>query len=296
MFSNPSKLAAQAEESRKFFIENCIQFDTPRLAEEVYPDGLDVQADIPYIDDENQEHLLDLYIPENAASDEVFLLIHGGAFVYGSKELDKCFGMHLALRSSITVANINYRLMPGTDLQGQVQDIFAAIRFLCEKNYSVIHTTGDSAGGYLCLLSAILINSEQARKDFGITDFNYNVTCKSTSPICGAHFANPKKFAGFFFDQEEKLPKYIYDLTEALKLYGCPPTVLTTGDQDMMRRYNILLYKKMQKLGLPVEYYCGVSTDDRVMHHVYAIAHPTWPEGIKTIDMTIDNAKGNHHD
>ncbi len=287
-----ARLAAQAEESRKFFIESCIKSDTPRLAAETYPDGLDVQSDIPYIDDGSTSHLLDIYTPGNAKTDEVFLLIHGGAFVYGAKELDKCFGMHLALRAGIPVVNINYRLMPDTDLQGQLQDIFSAIAYACSKGVRVFHTIGDSAGGYLCLFTAILLNNKEAREECGLSAFEVDdAVCRSTSPICGAPFAKPDQFAGYFFDREGKMPSYIYNLADAVMKFGCPPIVLTTGDQDMMRRPNLLFYKKVRKTDIPVEYYCAESTEDRVMHHVYAIAHPTWPEGIRTIEMTIANMK-----
>ena len=304
------KIANAANDARKEFVRNCPQFDTPRLQATVYPEGLTVEADLPYAEGKAlpeplgvdaaaegaelccSDRTLDIYTPENAKPGEIFLMIHGGAFVYGCKELNKEFSMHLALKSGITVANMNYRLMPRTDLQGQLEDIFYAIGFLCEKGFSSFHTIGDSAGGYLCLLVAILLNSEQARKDFGIVDFNYDVKCPSTSPICGDHLEVPFKFAGFYFDQAKKLPKCIYDLSKAAKIYGCPPVVLTTGDQDMMLKQNERLYKKLQEFGIPVEYYCAVTTEpDRPMHHVYAIAHPTWPEGIKTIDMTIANAK-----
>jgi len=286
------RMAAQAEENRKFFIENCIKSDTPRLETETYPDGVEVSADIPYIDDGNAEHLLDIYTPKDAPADEVYLLIHGGAFVYGSKELDKCFGMHLALRSGVAVANINYRLMPGTNLAGELQDIFAAISFLTSRGYTKFHTVGDSAGGYLCVFIAILMNNEQARKECGLGDVSCTAKCLSTGPICGAHFADPRKFAGYYFDREGKMPSYIYNMVEAIKLFGCPPIVLTTGDHDMMHWVNFFVYKKVRKLdGVHVEYYCAKTVEDRYMHHVYAIAHPEWPEAVKTIDLIIENSK-----
>lgn len=303
MFKNPEKLAAQVDENRKFFISNCIGFDQPRLDSEEYPDGLDVESDIPYIDGEkdltpghgpdlsSSERILDLYKPSGAKTDEIFLLIHGGAFVYGCKELDKCFGMHLAKKSGMTVANINYRLFPTTNMQGALNDIFAAISFLVKKGYTKIHTIGDSAGGYYCHITAILLNSERARKECGITTYSGGAACISTSPICGDHLETRDRFAGYYFDPEKKMPDYIFDLVKMVKEFGCPPVVLTTGDQDMMMKQNIRLHKKLMSLGIPVEFYCAQTTEkDRPMHHVYAIAHPTWPEAIKTIDMTIANA------
>ena len=304
------KLFKAANNDRIKFVENCPQFDVPRLEATVYPEGLTIEEDLPYAEGKDlpeplgtdsavegatlccSDRTLDIYTPENAKPGEIFLMIHGGAFVYGCKELNKEFSMHLALKSGITVANMNYRLMPRTDLQGVLQDIFYAVGYLCEKGFSTFHTIGDSAGGYLCLLVAILLNSEKARNDFGLADFSYDVRCPSTSPICGDHLETPFKFAGIYFDQAKKLPKCIYDLSVAAKDYGCPPVVLTTGDQDMMLKQNERLHERLKAIGIPVEYYCAVTTEpDRPMHHVYAIAHPTWPEGIKTIDMTIENAK-----
>ena len=308
--SNPGILFRIADMNRKAFIKNCIDCDTPRMDATVFPEGVDVESDISYADGKPlpapilpdsasdgcdlccSDRTLDIYTPKDAKPGEIFLLIHGGAFVYGCKELDKEFGMYLALKSGITVANINYRLFPSTNLQGALTDIFYAISYLCEKGFSTFHTVGDSAGGYFCLITAILLNSEEARKECGITDFNYNATCKSTSPICGDHLESPRQFAGIYFDIDKKMPSYIYDLAEMAGKFGCPPVVLTTGDQDMMLKQNELLYKRLQDLKIPVEYYCAESTEeDRPMHHVYAIVHPTWPEGIKTIDMTIENAK-----
>ncbi len=298
-----------ADRNRKLFIQNCIGFDTPRIAAAVYPEGVSVESDIPYAEGQelpaplapdagsegyelcSSDRTLDIYTPEDAKEGEIFLLIHGGAFVYGCKELNKDFGMHLAKKSGITVANINYRLFPRTDLQGVLTDVFLAVEYLSKKGFKVFHTVGDSAGGYLCLITAILLNSADARKGLGIT-CPEGVSCKSTSPICGDHLENPRQFAGIYFDPEKKLPSYIYDLAEMAKLFGCPPTVLTTGDQDMMLTQNELLYKRLSAIGIPVAYYCAETTEEeRPMHHVYAIAHPTWPEGIKTIDMTIENAK-----
>ncbi|MBP5491989.1 MAG: alpha/beta hydrolase [Clostridiales bacterium] len=304
----PGILARVADENRKFFLKNCIEADTPRMEATVYPEGLDVKSDLPYAEGNAlpaplavdsaaegmafccSDRTLDIYTPENAKAEEIFLLIHGGAFVYGCKELDKEFGMHLSLRSKIAVANVNYRLMPSTDLKGQLQDIFYAIEFLCKMGYKRFHTIGDSAGGYLCLLVAILINSKEARKACGIEDLSYEISCPSTSPICGDHKETPRKFAGIYFDPKKEMPSFIYDLTEAAKLYGCPPTVMTTGDTDMMLKQNLRLLKKLTAIGIPVDYYCAESAEDRVMHHVYSIAHPTWPESIRCIDMTCKAA------
>lgn len=306
-------LMRQAHENRKFFINNCIKFDTPRLAEETYPDDVKVEADIRYADaptdadafaDEkyelcNCERLLDIYTPDDAKDDEMFLLIHGGAFVYGCKELDKNFAMHLSKASGIAVANVGYRLIPHTDLQGLLQDIFLALSYVVKnKGVRKIHTIGDSAGGFLSILTAILINSSEARQECGLSQFDEvlaggadqeAVRAMTANPICTSFRHHPKMFCGIFFDANKKMPAYIYDLTKAINKYGCPPLILTTGDKDDMRKENELLLKSVQKAGISVKYDDAVSTDNRPMHHVYQIAHPTWPESQKVIAMICEN-------
>ena len=158
-------LEAKAEAERKTFIKNCIGFDTPRLESETYPDGLDNEFDLEY----SAGLTLDIYTPQAAREGHAFLLVHGGAFVYGHKELDKCFGMHLALKSGIRVVNINYTLMPDNDLHGLLSQIMKAVRFIQERlHIEHIHTVGDSAGGYLALISALASRNSHIAHDLWI--------------------------------------------------------------------------------------------------------------------------------
>lgn len=307
-------IARAANENRKFFITNCIKFDTPRLASEKYPEDVSVAADIAYTDkpvetdplaDEKYElcvcdRVLDIYTPANAKDDEMFILFHGGAFAYGCKELDKNFCMHLAQASGIAVANIGYRLLPHTNLKGLLTDLFEGISYLVrEKNIRKFHTTGDSAGGYLAVLVAILLNSTEARKECGLSEYDTvlaggdgvePVRALTTNPICGSHRHHPRRFCGIYFDPEKQMPSYIYDLTKAIKLYGCPPVSMCTGDFDDMQKENAIFLKFLNKAGIPVLFDKAVSVDDRRMHHVYQIAHPDWPESQHVIEMICKNA------
>ena len=274
-----------AEKAREEFIRDCLTYDTPRLRSESYPEEAEVMSDISYSD----AHTLDLYIPAGEKEDEVFLLTHGGAFVYGSKELDKCFGMHLAIRSGITVANIDYTLMPDTDLKGQLREIFSAVEFLAGKGRKVLHTVGDSAGGYLALITSILINSEEARNACGIT-LNADVRAASANLVCTMYKTPADTFPGVYFEQKEKLPSFIYDLSEAVSEYGAPDTVIATGDLDFLREDNRELSKFLEEKGIKIKFYDALSEGERQMYHVYPVSSPTWPEGSHVIELISDNA------
>ena len=277
----------KADEERRKFIADCLTYDTPRLNSEKHPEDVKVTSDIPY----TEGLTLDLYTPQDAKEDEVFLLTHGGAFVYGSKALDKCFGMHLAIKSGITVANMDYTLMPDADLKGQLDEIFKAVSFLAGKGKKVFHTAGDSAGGYLAFITAVLINSEEARKACGI-DLNADVRAASANLICTMYKTAEDTFPGVYFEQKEKLPSFIYDLSEAVSKYGSPAVVIATGDLDFLREDDRELSEFLEAQGIKTKFYDAISEGERKMYHVYPISCPTWPEGAHVIELISDNANG----
>ena len=305
--ADSTNLKEKINETLESFIEGCLKFDPPRLAEEEYPEDVLVEENIAYIPNEDTKsedpfslsssrRIMDIYTTmEDKESEEVFLLIHGGAFVYGCKELDKCFGMHLVLKTGLDVSNINYRLMPQVGLIQQLEDIIEAVLFLSkDRGYRIFHTVGDSAGGYLSLLSAILLNSANARADFGLSRYDaalekLNICAKSVNLICGHSLDAEDEFAGYYFDPAKTLPRSIYDLSKAVESYGCPPLVQITSDNDTLLKENLYLRERLTALSVPVLYYCAETTEDRFMHHVFPIAHPTWPEGEKTMALICEN-------
>ena len=155
-----------------------------------------------------------------------------------------------------------------------------------DKNIGTVHTIGDSAGGYHALLTGILLHSKKAREQFGLSVSDLPAV-GSINLICGSFHASPKAFAGIYFDPDKKLPPFIYDLTKAMEPRSFPPLVLTTGDKDSLLRENRILKARLEEMNIPFSYKEFSSADDRVMHHVFSIAHPTWPESIESMDMFI---------
>ncbi|CAH0121555.1 hypothetical protein PAE9249_04086 [Paenibacillus sp. CECT 9249] len=129
--------------------------DLARIARQTPTPGVGEDVDLAYLDDGDPMHLLDIYYPAGTKGLLPTIVdIHGGGWMYGDKELNKYYCLYLAAQG-FAVANISYRLLPNTDLLGQVQDIFAALHWL-EKHGSQHHCDlsrfyicGDSAGGHL---------------------------------------------------------------------------------------------------------------------------------------------------
>ena len=283
---------------RQEFIDRCISYDKERLETEVFPDGVTVLSDIVYDPETGENGLLDIYFPgeEKGSFDEAFFLIHGGAFVYGNKGLDKNYGMHLALKAGLPVINVNYTLMPGKDLAGEAEELCRALAFAGERyGLTKIHTTGDSAGGYLALLTAFLCNDSKIREDLKIKT-EPEVRCLSANLICGGFRFLRNTFPSYYMAKEPDAPGYIFDMgkavTESFARAGKIPLSVITGDKDTMLRDCRYLKKVCDREGIPCSFYNAESAGERMMYHVYPVAHPQWPESQKVIGMFVANAKG----
>ena len=97
--------------------------------------------DIPYGDDRDW-NALDVYRNRYKAGKlPVIMLIHGGGWVYGCKELYQYYGMELA-RRGFAVVNYSYRLAPEHPFPAQLQDTVAVAGSL-----TYVVATGDAFTG-----------------------------------------------------------------------------------------------------------------------------------------------------
>ena len=284
----------KAERECRIWIKNCTESDAPRLASEVYPADVRIDEDVNWSGDP-LNLTLDYYRPFNVdSSKECFLLIHGGAFVYGSKVLDKCFGMHLAKYSGIPVANMDYTLMPHAGLSKILGQIFCCMNFLTEK-YGIekFHLTGDSAGGYLALLSSLAARNSHIAHDLWIFEKPKGQVL-SAGLICGGFRQHPKGFPGIFFEEnttgsskdKHRLPGYVYDLSQIAGRDNELKVALITGEDDFLRHDNNVI---KEEFNTPL-FYDAKNEGELHMHHVFPIAHPEWPQSVKAIQLISDNA------
>lgn len=118
-------------------------------------------------------NLLDLYLPNDRKVPKngfpVIISIHGGGYIYGTKEVYQFYGMSLAGRGFAFV-NFNYRLAPEAQFPACLQDTNEVVSWVLsegKKKYPLdtnnIFIVGDSAGGHMAsLYSVICTNKEYA--------------------------------------------------------------------------------------------------------------------------------------
>ena len=299
MFSIARKLA---KKQTRVFIEKCTEYDTPRLAAEVFPGDVTVESDIVYTETPNKL-VYDLYRPYDVSGQkDCFVLIHGGAFVYGTKENDKNFGMHLARTAQIPVINVNYTLMPDADMSQIINEFFRAMNHASKTyGFTKFHTVGDSAGAYLAYLTALAARNRHVAHEVWVFE-KLKGSVESAALICGAFRNDRKTWPGIYFEKEmpskteaRRLPEFVFNLISiGVKDPGLKVCMITS-DEDLphCRKDTLDLKKALEEAGIEAPLYDAQSTvvDGQKLDcgHVFCIARPEWPQGVKSLQLISDN-------
>ena len=114
-----------------------------------------------YAKPEDEPLNLTLYTPARAREEPVpcILLIHGGAWTFGSRHQMRWYGARLAELGYIA-ASVDYRKLPSYGYRESVADVKAAVRWLRSHEDQLgidagrIVAMGNSAGGHLALMLA----------------------------------------------------------------------------------------------------------------------------------------------
>lgn len=207
---------------------------------------IEEKIDIPYVNDNDERHLLDVYVPKGKKDFPVLLLVHGGAWVTGSKETFLGLmsyadvGKGLA-RQGIGVVMPNYRLSPAIKHPEHVTDVARAFAWT-HKNIAKhggrvdqLFLGGHSAGGHLVSLLATdetyLKNEKLCRKDikgvisisgvYRLTELDFSVVMNGQLGLKGNAKFDPFILA---FGDDPKVRKQAAPLTHVQE--GLPPFLI----------------------------------------------------------------------
>lgn len=279
--------------------------DNKILAEQLLPTGVKEIVDIPYINDGQRGHLLDVYYPENTKEKlPVIIDIHGGGFLYGYKEMNKLYGYHLAKRGFV-VFNINYRLaFKDAKVPGQIKDIVAAIKwvgnnlinFPAEKEKVFI--TGESAGGVLATMATLIAKSHRLQTIFDVKEVNLDI--KAIAIICGMMNLDENSI-GFWglrsmclergYNKQEYYQNLIFNKIPEIK--ELPPTFLTASDEDELRQMTINFENTLKKHNIKYQMKYFLKREGKKLGHMFSIFHPEYEESIELIDEMLNFFKSN---
>ena len=125
-------------------------------------------------------NLLDIYLPKKRIDKVPTIInIHGGGWVYGTKETYQFFGLSLA-KEGFAFVNFNYQLAPEVEFPGELDDVNRAVHWVAShgSDYDIdlnnIFIIGDSAGGQMAVQYLTILTNNTTVKNLATT----NLTCQ----------------------------------------------------------------------------------------------------------------------
>lgn len=255
-----------------------------------------LKKDVPYVDDDKKEHLLDILYPKKEKDNGILLFnVHGGGYVYGYKEDSLIFASIFA-NKGFTVISMNYHLMESKkdlSIKDQIQDVLKSVIFIVSNkenlklNYSKICLMGDSAGGHIAMMVALALKNPFLRKYYDVeTTLNVEISSMVlSSPMYD--FYQLKQLASLVINKEgmETLFSKFYKNKSLLRAnspkaylsvgFVLPPILLVYSKSDIFKFQSIKLKKEYKNLNRKLEIHyepdkkCG-----HIFHH-FSVNEPT---------------------
>ena len=237
-------------------------------------------------------NLLDVYYPEGTTAPlPTIVSIHGGGYVYGSKEIYRRYGMDMA-RRGFAFVNFNYRLAPRWKFPTPLWDTNTVMEWVC-KNASRYHLdpsriiiVGDSAGAQLTSQYAAIVSNPEYAALFHMTV--PAITIRALGLNCGmydmtARAATPRKgiqldYLGTDIPADD--PRF-----RVLESIGSnyPPAYITTACHDFLRDQAEPMYEYLKSKGIHTAWKCYGSEEDKSVGHVFHVNIPL-PDAIRCND------------
>ena len=232
--------------------------------------------DIAYGKDPKYQ-LLDVYLPSKRTDAKlpVIVNIHGGGWVYGTKETYQFYCMALA-KEGFAVVNANYRLAPDVVYPGELDDVNRVFHWVADSTNAAkyqldldnVFIVGDSAGGQMGEQILAAYTNADYRKYFGYSV--PDLTIKAAALNCGAYFLTEiNSIAGApeaYFRPEIRLTEHDQLNAEQFLTTDLPPLFLMTCTDDFLRDNAYMLSGYLHAKGIYHEIHFYGDPDNRRGH------------------------------
>lgn len=275
--------------SLRFYI-SATRSDRKRDAAIALPTGVAQLRNISY-GSHGEDNLLDVYYPEGTASPlPTIVSIHGGGYVYGTKEIYRRYGMDMAKRGFAFV-NFNYRRAPKWKFPTPLADTNAVMEWIVHnaRRYHLdpdrIILLGDSAGAQMTSQFAAMMTNPEYGKLFKLK--LAKVKIRAIGLFCGlydlsARAKMPRR--GMYKDYFGKLPMDDprFQCLESITA-SYPPAFIMTGAEDFLRDQAKPMYEYLRSKGVEAEWKCYGQEGDKRIGHVFHV-NILLPEAVQCND------------
>lgn len=237
------------------------------------PETVVVQRDIPYAEG-GREHLLDIAKPRNATGKlPVIVSIHGGGYVYGTKEVYQFYAADLA-QNGFAVINFNYRLAPKHPFPAQLEDINSVLCWLAVYgeaygfDLSNVFVVGDSAGAQLASHYVTIWSNPEFAKLFSFQTPK-QICIRAVALNCGMYTIQPGKqlfrdYLGSRVSPDDPKLNVHTHITAAF-----PPAFIMTSFYDFLCAEAKPMYEFLQNAGVLAVYRLYGQEGQKHMGHVF---------------------------
>lgn len=192
--------------------------------------------------------------PAATAVAPVVLYLHGGGFIAGSARAWRPFVAALSAHTGAPVLSVDYRLVPEHTISDAVEDTLDAYRWLTGRGIAAsrIVLAGDSAGAGLAFSAATLLQAEGLPRPGAIAMISpWADLAPVTRPLVPDPFLSPRCVTQVvrLCTARGAVPRSPADAD----LNGLPPTLIITGEHDLLRHDSELLARLLGNAGVPVE-------------------------------------------
>ena len=243
------------------------------------PEGVTECRNISY-DQYGTWSQLDVYYPNGATGQlPTIVSIHGGGYVYGTKEIYRRYGMELA-RHGFAFVNFNYRLAPKWKFPTPIYDTNTVMGWICKNalryhlDPSRIILVGDSAGAQLASqYAAIVTNPDYAAlfqlkvpgitiRCLGLNCGMYDMTQRAASPRKGVQL----DYLGKQLPDDDPRFRVLESITG-----DYPPAYITTACKDFLRPCAKPMCDFLTQKGIDAAWKCYGTEDNEQVGHVFHV-------------------------
>ena len=253
--------------------------------------------DIAYLGDDNKDHFLDIFgFEEGGELKPLVMEVHGGGFFGGSKETNTDHSRFYE-ENGFAVVTPNYTHLPAGNFTNIVQEMFAVMHWIEENaetyNFDLNNAfiSGDSAGGFIVMLTSAVMNSEELREYYGVENPGFQfkmlvLSCPVFDIMANRDYIG--KDLGFKSFAAEKIADVIMDddhmahvdLLTNFPEEGVPDIyIVTTPGDDILYEDALMLDEFLTERDHPhsVAYYYDRENE---LEHVFNINKPDYEESI----------------
>ncbi len=259
---------------------------------------LDATCDVPYLDDGDRGHLLDVYRLKDSTGVPTVINIHGGGLFAAYKEVSRSFNYRWAKRG-YNVVSLSYRRLPDVFVIDQIRDIFAALRYVRghadELGLDLEHVflTGDSAGALLSLFTLSIESSDELQQIFGVEPSGIRFKAANAISIMldtvrGSILGTIKDNLLRDTDKDKPFAAYIQNPSLLIDKATLPPLFLVTSAEDLIRDDTLKYKKLLDKAGVENRLVDEPKGQTHKLVHVFPVKYSAYEESERISGQVSD--------